>query len=331
MIEQSRLKKTGRFILEQKRVRLMLHKHPDGDVMGSCLGLARFLAAKGVDVGVFGNFEDRPAKFDFLPGFEDIVTGRDEIGNAEFADTLYMVVDSTGADRTGFAEGDFRRQLRIDHHIGGAEYDDLDLVDTSYAATTLLIADLLRVLDESAIDEGVATCLYTGLMTDTGGFRYSSTDAHAFRTAAFLVEAGADPAYCANLVNDRRNPQYLTLLANAINSVSYHEDGKVALLLLRPEDLPEAVRPEFGKDEFINLPRSLESVRVVVQMKKSLKDGDWKVGFRGKGEVNVQAVAADLGGGGHFSASGCELVGPQDETMERVLARVAQALREAGL
>ncbi len=330
MIDKSRLVETGRYILEQKRVRLLLHKHPDGDVMGSCLALARFLKARGIDVAVFGNFEDRPTKFDFLAGFERIEKGDLEAKNDECAGTLYIVVDSTGVDRTGFEEGDFQKVLRIDHHINGHHYDDRDLVDTAYAATTLLIADLLRALDESAIDAETATSLYTGLMTDTGGFRYSSTDAHAFLTAAYLVEAGADPASCSNFVNDRRNSHYLTLLSHAINSVSFHEEGRIAMLVLRPEDLPAEARQEFGKDEFINLPRSLESVRVVVQMKKSPKDGDWKVGFRGKGDVNVQAVAADLGGGGHFSASGCELIGPEAEVLDRVLARTREALREAG-
>ncbi len=330
MIDKTKLVETGSYILEQKRVRLLLHKHPDGDVMGSCLALARFLESKGVDVAVFGNFEDRPSKFDFLEGFERIEKGDAEARNSAYDDTLFIVVDSTGVDRTGFEEGDFRRVLRIDHHIGGQHYDGRDLVDTAYAATTLLIADLLRALDESAVDAETATCLYTGLMTDTGGFRYSSTDSHAFLTAAYLVDTGADPASCSNLVNDRRNSHYLTLLAHAIDSVSFHEDGRVAMLILRPEDLPESARGEFGKDEFINLPRSLETVRVVVQMKKSPVDGDWKVGFRGKGDVNVQAVAADLGGGGHYSASGCELLGPEGEVRDRVLERIREALREAG-
>lgn len=330
MIDKPRLLETGSYILEQKRVRLLLHKHPDGDVMGSCLALARFLSGKGVDAAVFGPFESRPVKFDFLSGFEAIEHGGNEVKNSDFAETLYIVVDSTGVDRTGFEEGDFKRVLRLDHHIGGHEYDLRDLVDTTYAATTLLIADLLRALDESAIDAEIATCLYTGLMTDTGGFRYSSTGAHAFLTAAYLVESGASPSDCANLVGDRRNSQYLTLLAHAINSVRFHEDGQVAMMVLKPEDLPEDARAEFGKDEFINLPRSLARVRVVVQMKKS-SDGDWKIGFRGKGEVNVQAVAADLGGGGHFSASGCEIIGPEDEIVDRVLARVSLALDEAGL
>jgi len=330
MIENKRLVETGSFLLRQKRLRLLLHKHPDGDVMGSCLGLARFLAAAGKDAAVLGRFPERPGKFDFLPGFEGIERGESERRNPDRAGTLFLVMDSTGVDRTGFEEGDFERILRIDHHIDGRRYDARDLVDRTYASTSLLVADLLRALDEKAIDAETATCLYTGLMTDTGGFRYSSTDAHAFRTAAFLVDSGADPSRCATLVSERRNDHYLTLLSQAIESVSFHEDGQVALMLLRPEDLPEAARPEFGKDEFINIPRSLAKVRVVVQMKKS-PEGDWKIGFRGKGEVNVQSLAADLGGGGHFSASGCEIVGPQDEVVRRVLDRVARALEEADL
>ena len=329
MLPRESLLATGRFILDHARIRLLLHTHPDGDSMGSCLGLARFLRGKGKQVEVIRGFEKCPAKFDFLAGFADIRHGRTEVRNPDFEDALYCVVDSTGLDRTGFEEGDFQRVLRIDHHIGGSHYHELDLLDSTSASASLIVTDMVRALGEDAVDAETATCLYTGLMTDTGGFRYSSTDAHAFLTAAFLVEQGADPARCAGMIHDRRGPHYLTLLRQAADSVSFHFGGKVALLLLRPEDLPEEARGEFGSDEFINLPRSLAQVQVVVQMKKSL-DGDWKVGFRGKGEINVQAVAADLGGGGHFSASGCELEGSEDEVRQRIFDRIGREFEEDG-
>jgi phosphoesterase RecJ-like protein len=326
MIDTATLRETGAFLLAQKRVRLLLHKHPDGDVLGSCLGLARFLRAKGVDVGVFGPFERSP-KFDFLAGFDTIEDGREEVRNPDFADTLYVVVDSTGLDRTGFADGDFRRLLRIDHHIGGSEYDPRDLKDTSYGATALLIADLLRTLDEDAVDGEIATCLYTGLMTDTGGFRYTNTDTHVFRSAGFLAERGARPAEIASFVHERRDPVYLLLMRRALESLEFHEGHRVAALVLTPDGLPEEALPLFGEDDFINLPRSLAPVEVVVQFKRTL-DGEWKVGFRGKGGVNVQAVALHFGGGGHFSASGCELTGALDDVKSKVLQRVKQALQE---
>ena len=325
MIESKRLLATGEFLLSQPRVRLLLHKHPDGDVLGSCLGLARFLAGRGIDVAVFGPY-DRSAKFDFLAGFAAIQDGREEARNSRFADTLYVVVDSTGVDRTGFQEGDFQRLLRLDHHIGGSDYTPYDLVDTRYGATALLVADLLRALDEAAIDAPLATCLYTGLMTDTGGFRYTNTDAHVFRSASFLVERGAEPAAIAASVHERRSPVYLQLMQRALASLEYHENRRVAVITLTPEGLPPEASALFGEDDFINLPRSLAGVEVVVQFKLAL-DGEWKVGFRGKGRVNVQAIALALGGGGHFSASGCELRGELAEVRSRVLEQVRAGLR----
>jgi len=324
VIDSRRLRETAEYLLAQPRVRLLLHKHPDGDVLGSCLGLARFLAARGVDVAVFGPFECS-AKFDYLPGFAAIVDGREEVRNPHFAETLYVVVDSTGLDRTGFTPGDFERLLRIDHHIGGSDYDPRDLKDTGYGATALLIADLVRSVDPEAIDAPLATCLYTGLMTDTGGFRYTNTDAHVFRTASFLVERGADPAAIASFVHERRDPIYLQLMQRALESLEYFEDRRVAVITLTPNGLPPEAAVLFGEDDFINLPRSLAGVEVVVQFKLAL-DGEWKVGFRGKGQVNVQAIASLLGGGGHFSASGCELRGEAGEIKARVLARVHEAL-----
>ncbi|MDP6417905.1 MAG: bifunctional oligoribonuclease/PAP phosphatase NrnA [Candidatus Krumholzibacteria bacterium] len=331
MLPKERYQETGRYLLEQKRVRLLLHKHPDGDSMGSSLALCRFLQSRGVDAAVLGPFDEAyPAKFDYLSGFGEIQHGGEEARNPDFEETLYVVVDSTGLDRTGFEDGDFRRLLRIDHHIDGSDYDERDLLDRSAAATALIITDLLRALDEDAIDTEIANCLFTGLMTDTGGFRYSSTDAHCFETAAFLVSRGANPSDCANLVNDRRNSHYLVLMEKALASVKLYFEDRVALMILRSGDLPEEARPFFGQDEFINLPRSLESVRVVVQIKES-PDGEWKVGFRGKGEVNVQALAAHFGGGGHFSASGCEMRGEAEDIRDTLLARLEESLREAGL
>jgi phosphoesterase RecJ-like protein len=327
MIPRDKLLETGRFLLKQDRLRLLMHVHPDGDVVGSCLALARFLEKKGKNVAVLAPFPVA-AKFDFLPGFVRISPGSEEPGSTEHQETLYVVADSTGVDRTGFAEGDFARVLRLDHHINGASYDRRDLVDTRYAATALLVADLLRALDEPAIDAEIATSLLTGLMTDTGGFRYSSTDAHAFRTAAFLMDRGASPARIATLVYERRHPAYLALLRNALDSLSLHAQGRIALLVLKSDGLPPEALTYFEDDDFINLPRSLETVEVVIQMKR-VPAGDWKIGFRGKGRIDVQKIAYAFGGGGHYSASGCELEGAEDEIRGRVLARTMEAFGSA--
>jgi bifunctional oligoribonuclease and PAP phosphatase NrnA len=327
MITTDNLQRTGDLLLAQNRLRLLLHKHPDGDTMGSCTALARFLKKKGKDVEILGPFP-HPDKFDFLAGFQEIQDGREEVGNADFEDTLYVVVDSTGVDRTGFAEGDFKRLLRLDHHIGGSNYHEDDLLDTTAAAAALIVCQLLRHMDEDLIDTEIATCLYTGLMTDTGGFRYSSTNERVFRNASFLVERGAVPSEISSLVNDRRSPHYLTLMRRALESLEFHADGRVALLTLTTAGLSEEEIAHFGEDEFIGLPRSLSEVEVVVQM-KLIPGSNWKIGFRGKGKVNVQKVAVHFGGGGHFSASGCEMDGDEQELKREVLERVFQELAES--
>ncbi|MCP4547943.1 MAG: bifunctional oligoribonuclease/PAP phosphatase NrnA [bacterium] len=324
MIPIDKLQATGAFLLAQERVRLLLHKHPDGDTLGSSLALARFLKQKGMDIGVFGPFP-RAAKFDFLPGFEEVESGVDEIRNPEYADTLYVVVDSTGVDRTGFEEGDFKRLLRLDHHIGGSRYSEYDLVDTSAGAAALIISDLLHALDKDGIDAGTATCLYTGLMTDTGGFRYTNTNSHVFHSVARLVDQGASPAEVATMVYDRRNPSYLLLLKRALESIEFHAEGRLAMLTLTAAGLPEEALLYFGEDDFINLPRGLAQVEVVVQM-KLVPGENWKVGFRAKGKVNVQEIATHFGGGGHFSAAGCEIDGELEEVRHRVLTRVLEAI-----
>jgi phosphoesterase RecJ-like protein len=117
-------------------------------------------------------------------------------------------------------------------------------------------------------------------------------------------------------------------MGRALDSLSFHAGNRIALLVLKPDGLPEEALALFGEDDFINLPRSLAGVEVVIQMKRSL-EGDWKVGFRGKGKVNVQAIAQSFGGGGHFSASGCELEGEEAEIRDRVLARTSDAVAKA--
>ena len=115
-------------------------------------------------------------------------------------------------------------------------------------------------------------------------------------------------------LHDRRPLVYLTLLRRAIESVTFHAGGRVALLTLRPDGLPAEALPMFNEDDFINLPRSLADVEVVAQLKLST-EGDWKIGFRSKGKVNVQAIASSLGGGG-----------PRIEKLSRELVEVGERL-----
>jgi phosphoesterase RecJ-like protein len=115
-------------------------------------------------------------------------------------------------------------------------------------------------------------------------------------------------------------------MQRALESLEYFEDRRVAVITLTPNGLPPEAAVLFGEDDFINLPRSLAGVEVVVQFK--LVEGEWKVGFRGKGPVNVQAIALALGGGGHYSASGCELRGSEAEVKARVLSQVRAGLPE---
>lgn len=303
-----------------RRVLLFAHVYPDGDVLGSQLGLGLALRAGGRAV-TFACAHPVPDPFHFLPG----ATGVEQWKAGRNGFDLIVALDCPDPGRLGGllegARGPDARVLNIDHHGDNRRYGDVNWVDTRAAATGEMVYDLVEAA-ALPLTADVAVNLYTAIVTDTGSFRYSNTTPKTFRVAARLLEAGVDPAHVATTVYETRQPGGLRLLGQVLQEIETDADGTVAWLVIDRErgsspDLPEA-------EEFVNYPRSVRTAKVAVLFRE-LPDAV-KVSLRAKGEVDVARLAARLGGGGHPNAAGLILPGSLAAAKAVVLGAVREAL-----
>jgi bifunctional oligoribonuclease and PAP phosphatase NrnA len=210
--------------------------------------------------------------------------------------------------------------VNIDHHPDNRRYGHVNWVDATAAATGEMVYELLTAL-RVPLTPAIATNLFTAIHTDTGSFRYSNVTTRTFTTAAALVAAGARPELVSQSLYEQRAPDALRWLGVALARVEVSEDGQMAWLALPAEAVPERI---VESEELVNYPRSVASVRVACLLREL--DGSVKVSLRGKGDVDVQRIAAQFGGGGHVNAAGCTVPGPLPEAKRAVLAAVRRAV-----
>ncbi|MEN3034298.1 MAG: bifunctional oligoribonuclease/PAP phosphatase NrnA [Aquificaceae bacterium] len=285
---------------ESGKILIASHENPDADTLGSALALYRFLKLKGKDVTVACK-DNVPYFLDFLPDVENVkklpIDEGFEIG---------IVVDASGFYRLG-AEVSCKKRARIDHHIGGEFYGELDYIDPEAPSTTSLIYRILKSWDESLIDSKIAQNLYTGLATDTGFFRYSNTTSEVFSLAAELTKKGADPHLTHRMFSEREPLRRIELLRRVLGTIELYENGLIASITVYAKFLEETGCLHSDTEGFVSFPRSLEGVEVAFSLIEKPAEGIWKVSLRSKGRVNVAKIAQKLGGGGHAYASGCKI------------------------
>jgi phosphoesterase RecJ-like protein len=295
------------------------HAHPDADVLGTLLALGLSLENRGWAV-VYGGPHPVPAALDFLPGIERYGV----LAAVEGTFDVAVLTDCPNPDRTEGLLDRVRRVARhvinIDHHPDNRRYGHVNWVDPEAAATGELVYKLLVALGWP-ISAPVAMNLFTAIHTDTGSFRYSNVTPETFRISAALVASGADPARVSSALYERRERNSLRWLGEVLARVRVSDDGRVAWVALPPGLVPESF---IEAEDLVNYPRSVESVRVACLFRE--RDGRVKVSLRGKGDVEVNRIAARFGGGGHRNAAGCTVAGSLDEVRSAVLAAVTEAL-----
>jgi len=291
------------------------HVRPDGDAIGSCLGVALALREAGIAaVPTLANAAPAPSTYDWLPGFGLFVPAE----QLEAPD-VFIAVDSPNPGRLGIAEplmSAATTVLVIDHHPDCNSYGTLNLLDSTASATGVLVWKLAKALLEAPSEE-VALCCYVGLITDTGRFSYDNTSAESFTIASELVAAGVDPAETARLTYQNRSRASLAIEACAMSRITLANGGRVAYSWVTDEDFQAlGVRPE----EAESLP---DAVRVLAGIEVALilrQAGDEvRVNLRSKTGFDVGSVARALGGGGHHAASGLTLAGTIAEALDRLL------------
>ena len=310
-----------RELARARSVVLTTHINPDGDALGSMIALYLFLQRRGIQVQMWLD-DNLPVMYSFLPHLDQTVRPP----SSPVPVDLFVVLDAGDASRTGSAGHSFRgRSLNIDHHMSNSDFADLTFVDETAAATGLMI---LRMIEESdgAVSKEMAICLYTAIATDCGFFRYANTDVQTFHAAARLVGYGAEPHTISEQLQTIPLSK-ITALSKVLDTLEVSSCGRVASVTVPPGIASTDVEDTEG---FIDYPRNIAGVEVAIMFKPSEEKETVKISFRSR-RLNVSDLARSLGGGGHVRAAGCTLKGSVYEVKPRVLTRVLEALREAGL
>ncbi len=310
---------------ETGSILLVCHENPDGDTLGSALALYIFLKKLGKDVYVF--CKDNIPKFArFLPRVDEVLHPKDLEGKLF---DLAIIVDASGFKRANF-DIPSHCKARIDHHVGGDFYGLYDFVDFSCASTTLLVYELLTYINKDLIDKDIALCLYTGLCTDTGFFRYSNTTKEVFDAASSLCSYGVEPNYVWKNFGERESLAKLKLISKALENLEIFHSGKTAGIIITRQMLEETGALYEDTEGLVNYPRRLEGVYVAFAMIETQKeDGTmfWRVSIRSKDEsIDVSKIAQRLGGGGHKYASGCKLYEDMHTALYKLLDSIALEL-----
>jgi len=307
---------------ERQRFLLALHVSPDGDSVGSSLGLALALQARG-KTGVVAAESSVPQLYQFLPAAED-VRGPEEIEGEEFDAAL--LIDCGDLHRTGTVEPVLKKiplLINIDHHATNSGYGDIAWIDPDSASAGEMVYRLLRKLGWP-LDARVATCLYTAISTDTGSFRYQGTTAATMRAAADLIAAGADPFLVGDAVYEHKSLASQRLLGYVLENMSFGAGGRLAFACLPWSVYEQAGAREEDGDGIVNELRKTEGVEVALLIHDTAA-GAVKVSLRSRALVDVTRIATRFGGGGHARAAACTFEG---KTVEQVREVVIPAVEQ---
>jgi phosphoesterase RecJ-like protein len=310
--EQARFEQAHQLIQSAHSPLLICHVAPDGDAIGSLMGLGRALWQMGGEP-ILACSDPVPARFDFVPGVEAVVQ--------EVNDPFDLVIslDSSDLRRLGhFSEmpGFSNRPLiNIDHHLTNLDFGDVNLVDHQAASTTEVLLRLLEYMAVS-IDARLATCLLTGLVTDTRGFRTNNVTPQVMDAVLQLMKAGASLPYIAQHTLDRRPTGALRLWGAALAQLRVSNGviwTSIPLAMRRTVDFMG--NSDTGLVSFL---ASADDVDVAVIFNER-EDGSIEAGLRARPGFDVARVALQFGGGGHALASGCTISGPLEEAQDRLL------------
>ncbi len=314
MSKEITLAETGALLLAAQKIVLCTHVSPDGDTLGSALGLALALKKMGREVLVY--CDDLVHKsLAWLPGSE--LLQRPETGVKVQADLL-AVIDASSFDRIG-AVADavaYKHLLNIDHHISNDRFAEYLYLDAQAAATGEIMCDLLAAMAWE-MDKDIATCFYAAISTDCGSFRYSNTTPKTMQTAAALLSRGVEPA-AVNDALEVHERAVVNLLAKVLPSMTFACGDKIAYLTVT-HDLYDK---NINTDSFVSYPRNIEGVEIAV-MFKAVEREVVRVSMRSH-KADVAAVAVHFGGGGHLHAAGCTIYAPVEEAQRRLLAELGK-------
>lgn len=306
---------------------LFTHSHPDGDALGSILGLASILESIGKNV--FCLLEEPVSHlYDFLPDQEKLSVSLEEYKDfiaAAGDDVISIALDCGDENRLGLLKNEVLSQRPfwvIDHHQSHVDFGTGRWVDPKASSTGELVYELGLLLNVE-IDYNAAFNLYVAISTDTGFFRYECTGPRTMEIAAQLLSKGVRPEEIGGHIYDNFSKERLKLMELVLGSLVLFDNNRIAFMCVTRKMLSESGAKLQDVEGFIDLSRSLKTVKVAVLLKES-QNGTISVSMRAKGECNVAKVAQQFGGGGHRNAAGFRHDGKSISTVQDELCRILQ-------
>lgn len=304
---------------------LASHTHPDGDAIGSLLALGLALTAMGKAVVLY-NESPIPAVYRFLPSVHTVTQ---QLPPERYFDAV-VLLDCGDLERVGAAADRLSQMpllINIDHHVTNTQFGHLRWIDVDACATAEIIYRLIKSMPVK-IDGGIATAIYTGILTDTGSFRFSNTNHAAFVICAEMISRGANPYEVAQHVYGTYSLGRIKLLNLALDSLEISPNGRLSVMTLTQRMLRETRTQAEDIDGIINYARRIEDVKVAALIHElsggngSMPRGhrQFHVSLRSDGSVDVADIAARYGGGGHASASGFSAETTLGELKTRLMA-----------
>lgn len=307
------VKECAQMLAQQDDILILTHAHPDGDTLGCGFALCRALMKMGKICAVI-NADEIPEKYDYL--YEDIAP-------IKFKQNYVVAVDVATVNLLGSLEGQYHIDMCIDHHSTNTEYADYLLLDDVPAACQIVF-EVIKALGLD-IDSKIASCLYTGLTTDTGCFRYASTTAQTYRAAAELIELGADNGRINRVMFETKTKTYARLERLALDSMRFYENERVAIITITQEMYQLTGSNEQETEAIAPLTRQIEGVEIGITIREK-SDGTCKASIRTFESVNAAMLAKEFGGGGHSQAAACRFECGVKEAREKLVAKCGEFL-----
>jgi phosphoesterase RecJ-like protein len=310
---------------------LTSHVRPDCDALGSELGMLGILEAIGKDVRIV-NAQATPANLKWIDPERRLESLAEGVKKEDLVDRdVFLVLDTSAWAQLG-AMADVAKAMRekvlvVDHHVSEDDLSDRWFKDTSAEATARIVYEIgLRL--KVPLTERIATPLYAGLSTDTGGFRFPNVSGETFRVAARLVDAHANPTAIYRELFEQDSVARLNLVGRTLAGARVSHGGRVIVSTVRQSDIQEVKAVPSDTEDLVNMTLAVKGTELAVILIEQ-PDGKIKTSFRSRCHVDCNILAARFGGGGHKAAAGAILQGPFDAAREHVLAAVDEACRSA--
>lgn len=310
-------------LIENKQTfAITTHVRPDGDGVGSSLGLCWLLRSLGKDAEVVLR-DAIPVSYQTLPGADEIKQVAEVNGKYD----AVFVIECSDLSRPGIDGLESQVTVNIDHHSTSEHFGTINWIDATASAVGEMIYNLCKAIG-GRISKEIAECIYLAIVSDTGSFHFSNTTDRTLKVASELIKVGVKPAAVSEVIYNSYPWSRIELLRQVLDTVRRDATGKIAYMRQTLAMAENADAVDGDNNGFVNIPLAAKDVEAVLYMRE-VKPDAYRVSLRSKGDINVARVAEKFGGGGHKNASGLRVEGDWDDLEAEILRELTDAIEKA--